>query len=52
MIVNTKKITALILCLTFLISLTGCGRKTSHYSAYVKSLITGIIWDRQVSMSS
>ena len=40
MIVNTKKITALILCLTFLISLTGCGRKTSHYSAYVKSLIT------------
>ena len=38
--INTKKITAFILCFTFLLSLTGCGRRTSQYSAYVKSLIT------------
>ena len=40
MISHTKKLTALILCLAILLGLTGCGRKTSHYSAYVKSLIT------------
>lgn len=36
----TKKLIGLVLCLTFVGSLTGCGNSSSHYKSYVKSLIT------------